>query len=108
MKFALITAIALSIVMVFFALQNSQSTQVTFLGWYFDSSLVVILIMSFGAGIFATFLAMLPGSVRKSIEISRLKSQVLEYSSKLQKLEKAHSNDIPATTANYQQREELP
>lgn len=88
MKFALIAAIALSIMMVFFALQNSQPTQVAFGGWYFNGSLVIILLMSFGAGVLAMFLAMLPGSVRKSIEISRLKSQLLEYSSKLQDLEK--------------------
>lgn len=88
MKFALIAAIALSLVMAFFAVQNSQQAQVTFLGWYFNGPLVIILLLSFGAGVLATFLAMLPGSFRKSIEISKLKSSLHENSTKLEVLEK--------------------
>lgn len=108
MKFALIAAIALSVLMAFFAVQNSQPTQVTFMGWYFNESLVIILLLSFGAGVLATLLAMLPGSLRKSMEIARLKSQVLECSSKLHDLEKTHDSVTPATKAPYGQREELP
>lgn len=88
MKFALIAAIALSIVMAFFAVQNSQSAQVTFLGWYFNGPMVIVLLLSFGAGVIATFLAMLPGSLRKSLEISKLKSSLSEQLSKAEMLEK--------------------
>ncbi len=88
MKFALIAAIALSMVMAFFAVQNSQSGQVTFLGWYFNGPMVIILLLSFGAGVIATFLAMLPGSLRKSLEISKLKSSLSEQSAKVEKFEK--------------------
>ena len=38
MKFALILAIALSVIMAFFAVQNSQHAQVSFLGWSFDGA----------------------------------------------------------------------
>jgi uncharacterized integral membrane protein len=88
MKFALIVAIALSVVMAFFAVQNSQQTQLTFLGWYFDGPLVVILLLTFATGAVSAFLAMLPGSLRKSIEISKLKSRLVESSSKLEVYEK--------------------
>ncbi|PKN12373.1 MAG: hypothetical protein CVU69_07770 [Deltaproteobacteria bacterium HGW-Deltaproteobacteria-4] len=50
MKFALIAAIVVSAVMAYFAVENSQQTQVSFLGWYFDAPLVIILLLSFGAG----------------------------------------------------------
>lgn len=46
MKFALIAAIVVSAVMAYFAVENSQQTQVTFLGWYFDAPLVIILLLS--------------------------------------------------------------
>lgn len=46
MKFALIAAIALSVVMAFFAVQNSQQTQVTFQGWYFDAPLAFVLLLT--------------------------------------------------------------
>jgi uncharacterized integral membrane protein len=88
MKFALIVAIALSAVMAYFAVENSQQTQVKFLGWYFDAPLVIILLISFGAGAIATFLATLPGSFRKSMEISKLKARVTVDAAKIEALEK--------------------
>jgi uncharacterized integral membrane protein len=88
MKITLIVAVVLSIVTAFFALQNMQHTQVTFLGWYFDGPLVIVLLITFGAGVITTFLAMLPGSMRKSRDISKLNALLAEYSSKLSALEK--------------------
>lgn len=88
MKFALFASIAVSALMAYFAVQNSQPTQVTFLGWYFDGPLVIILLMSFGAGVLATFLAILPGSFRKSMVISKLNAQLTVNASKIAALEK--------------------
>lgn len=89
MKIALIAAFAISLLMAFFAVQNSQYTQVTFLGWYFDGPLVIILLITFGTGALTSFLALLPGSVRKSIEISKLKSKLAECSTHRAALEKS-------------------
>jgi uncharacterized integral membrane protein len=88
MKFTLIAAIVVSAVMAYFAVENSQQTQVTFLGWYFDAPLVIILLLSFGSGVIATFLATLPGAMRKSREISKLKAQVTADAEKISALEK--------------------
>lgn len=89
MKFALIVAIAVSLVMAFFAVQNSQQAQVSFLGWYFDSPLIIVLLLSFSAGAVAAFLAVLPGGLRKSMEIKKLKASLLECTRKIEALEKA-------------------
>lgn len=94
MKFALITAIILSLVMAYFAVQNSQTAQVSFLGWYYDGPLVIILLITFGVGVISTFLAMFPGSFRKSREISKLKSQITEQSSLLAACEKKLSDNV--------------
>lgn len=88
MKFALIAAIIVSALMAYFAVENSQQTQVSFLGWYFDAPLVIILLISFAAGAIATFLATLPGSFRKSMEISKLKGQATVDAAKIAALEK--------------------
>lgn len=95
MKFALIAAIVLATAMAFFATANSQQTQVTFLGWYFTAPLVIILLLTFGTGVLATLLAMIPGSVRKSMEISKLKSSVADHSAKLGVLEKKQMDKEP-------------
>jgi len=92
MKVALIAAFVIALVMAFFAVQNSQHTQVSFLGWYFDGPLVIILLLTFGAGVLTSFLAMLPGSLRKSIEISKLKSRLTDCSSKLDDFEKKQTD----------------
>jgi uncharacterized integral membrane protein len=87
MKLALVAAIALSVVMAFFAVQNSQVTRVAFLGWYFDASLVIVLLLTFGAGALSAFLAVLPGSLRKSFEISKLRKLSAENAAKLEATE---------------------
>lgn len=92
MKFAFIVAIAVSVIMAFFAVQNSQQAQVSFLGWYFDGPLIIVLLLSFTAGAVAAFLAVLPGGVRKSIEIRKLKASLLECTRKIEALEKASAS----------------
>ena len=92
MKFAFILAIAVSLVMAFFAVQNSQQAHVSFLGWYFDGPLIIVLLLSFSAGAVTAFLAVLPGGVRKSIEIKKLKANLLECTRKLESLEKASAS----------------
>ena len=92
MKFAFIVAIAVSVIMAFFAVQNSQQAQVSFLGWYFDGPLIIVLLLSFSAGAVAAFMAVLPGGLRKSMEIKKLKAQLQESTRKIEALEKASAS----------------
>jgi len=101
MKFAFIVAIAVSVIMAFFAVQNSQQAQVSFLGWYFDGPLIIVLLLSFSAGAVAAFLAVLPGGLKKSIEIKKLKAALQESTRKIETIEKAAASaakmQVPAT-----------
>lgn len=76
MKLAFIAALAVAALAAFFAVQNSQVATVTFLGWYFEASLVMVLMITFAAGVLASMLLLLPSSLKKSLEIRRLKSQI--------------------------------
>ena len=91
MRVSLIVAFVLALLMAFFALQNAQHTQVSFMGWYFDGPLVIVLLLSFAAGAIVTFLTMLPGTVRKSIEISKQRTRLLACEQQLAALEKRPS-----------------
>jgi|GEM_PF-4145353 hypothetical protein len=53
------------------------------MGWYFDGPLVIVLLLSFATGAIAAFLTILPGTVRKSLEISKLKTRLLACEHKL-------------------------
>lgn len=110
MKFAFILAIAVSVVMAFFAVQNSQQAQVSFLGWYFDGPLIIVLLLSFSAGAFAAFLAILPGGIKKSLEIKKLKANLLECTRKIEALEKTSASlaKIPNDAIYYKKTDEPP
>jgi len=94
MKFALVIAVILSLIMAFFAVQNSHHTQVTFMGWYYDAPLVIVLLLAFAVGALSAFLAILPGSLRKSMEISKLKAAATASASRLEALEREKSSDL--------------
>ena len=76
MKLTFIAALLVAALAAFFAIQNSQVATVTFLGWYFEAPLVMVLLITFAAGALAAMLIMFPASMKKSLEIKRLKAQI--------------------------------
>lgn len=76
MKLTFIAALLVAALAAFFAIQNSQVATVTFLGWYFEAPLVMVLLITFAAGALAALLVMFPASMKKSLEIKRLRAQI--------------------------------
>lgn len=76
MKIAMVAALCIAAVAALFAVQNAQHTQVSFLAWYFEAPLVMLLLLTFAAGAAAGFLVTLPSGFRKTLEIKRLKSKL--------------------------------
>ncbi|BET57575.1 LapA family protein [Geobacter sp. 60473] len=79
MKSALVLATALAALMVTFSLQNSQTVQVHFLGWYFEGALVLVLLMSFAIGVLTMYLASLPARFTRSRQLTECR-RLLEAS----------------------------
>jgi uncharacterized integral membrane protein len=79
MKFALIVAMILTALIATFALQNSQSVQVQFLGWYFEGALVFVLLLTFAIGLLTMYFAALPGQFRRRREITQLKKELEKF-----------------------------
>ncbi len=78
MKLSLVIALCLTALVVIFSVQNSQPVQVTFIKWYFEGSLVVVLLLTFMAGVAAAYLASLPGRIRKGRELATSRKRVQE------------------------------
>jgi uncharacterized integral membrane protein len=76
MKLALVASVIVAAITTLFAVQNAQHTQVSFLAWYFEAPLVILLLITFASGVVTAFLALVPGSVRQSLEIKRLKAKL--------------------------------
>lgn len=70
MRITLIFAIIVSALAVVVALQNAQPVNVSFLKWSFEASLVIVLLLTFFAGVVAAFVASIPWRVKVMRELS--------------------------------------
>lgn len=70
---ALIIGIVLGAGVIVFALQNSQTVMVTFLGWGFEGSVAFIVILALLAGIIISWLMAVPSLIKSMLVESSLK-----------------------------------
>lgn len=73
MKGYLVVSILIAFVMALFSVQNAQTIRVSFLSWYIESPLAVILLISFAAGSLTAFCVSIPTRIRLAREIRALK-----------------------------------
>lgn len=75
LKYTFVLALGVVVLAAFVALQNSQLTRVTFFVWEFEGPLVMVLLVTFAAGILAGWLASLPSIWKRSRELAGLKRE---------------------------------
>ena len=95
MVFALILALAIAIVAVIFALQNTAIVTVTFFSVSFEGSLALVILVAVAVGILIGALVMTPGSIKNRLanvrsrkKISSLEASLDEQRVKLAQAEK--------------------
>lgn len=76
MKLYTLLALLIAITAGVFALQNSTPVFVQFLGWQTQSSMALILLITFSLGVLFGFLISLPTMIQRMGKIAHLKSQV--------------------------------
>jgi putative membrane protein len=103
MVFALILALAIAIVAVIFALQNTAIVTVTFFSVSFEGSLALVILVAVAVGILIGALVMTPGSIKNRLanvrsrkKISSLEASLDEQRVRLSQAEK------PASSQNEQ------
>lgn len=94
MQFFLFLALFLSLALVVFALQNSEVIIVNFINWAFESSLALLLVLTFAAGMLAGVFSSIPAFWRKAKtnriqkrRIQELEREVLDFSEKMARSE---------------------
>lgn len=100
MKLSLFVAILLSAVIIMFALQNSQSIQIRFLGWYLEGPLVLVLLGVFAVGALAMFLMALPSRFSRRQELAALKRDYDKLRGELKRQEVSQSSVLVSTTVS--------
>ena len=95
MVFALILALAIAIVAVFFALENTVMVTVSFFGYTVDGSLALFILIALGVGVLIGVLMMTPGRIKSSLsnarnrkKIGSLEASLEEHKTKLAQVER--------------------
>ena len=73
MKFSFIISLALAVLIVLFSLQNAVPVRVTFFYWSYEASLVIILLLTFVAGVVSAYIISLPRYFKMRRELSECK-----------------------------------
>jgi putative membrane protein len=102
MIFALILALVVVIVMVFFALENPLIVSVSFLGYEVEGSLAVFILAGMGIGVLIGLLFLIPGRIQSSLsnarnrkKIETLEASLEEHKTKLAAMEKLAESASP-------------
>jgi uncharacterized integral membrane protein len=102
MVFALILALVITIVMVFFALENPVMVSVSFFGYTLKGSLALFLLAAMGIGVLIGLLTMLPGRIRSGLsnarnrkKIGTLEANLEEHKTRLAAMEKLAESASP-------------
>lgn len=102
MVFALILALIIAIVMVFFALENPLMVTVSFFGYAVEGSLALFILAAMGVGVLIGLLLMIPGRVGSALsnarnrkKIGTLETSLAEHKTKLAAMEKLAESASP-------------
>ena len=102
MVIALILALVIAIVMVFFALENPVMVTVSFFGYAIEGSLALFILAAMGIGVLIGLLLMIPGRIRSGLsnarhrkKIGTLEASLEEHKNKLAAMEKLAESASP-------------
>ncbi|MBU2104018.1 LapA family protein [Patescibacteria group bacterium] len=75
MILSLIFGFVIGAAAIIFILQNTATVALSFIGWQFESSLAIVVMLSMLVGIIFSLLASIPSVIRSSMAIAKLKKQ---------------------------------
>ena len=84
MIFTLIIALAIAILAVFFALENTMMVTVSFFGYAVDGSLALFLLIALGAGVLIGVLLMVPGRIKSGLSHARSRRKISDLEASLE------------------------
>jgi putative membrane protein len=111
MVFALVLALVIAIVMVFFALENPVMVSVSFFGYALEGSLALFILAAMGVGVLIGLLLMVPGRIKSGLSNARnrkrigtLQASLDEHKTKLAAMEKLAESASPPEFEKLEQK----
>ena len=93
-QLSLIGFLILAIVVAIFSIQNSGEAVVKFIWWQFQSSLVVVILISTALGAIMAIFLNLPGNFRLRMRVREQSQRMAELERQLQERESQHTKDV--------------
>ena len=102
MRFSMIVLIVLLALVAAFAVQNPGIITVKFMQYRGDTSLLLVIVAGFGAGVLGGWLAGLPGYFRRRTEAAAAAKRIRELEAEVGVLKKTIEERTPPPTGNAQ------
>jgi uncharacterized integral membrane protein len=96
-QLSLIGFLILAIVVAIFSIQNSGEAVVKFIWWQFQSSLVVVILISAALGAIMAIFLNLPGNFRLRMRMREQSQRIAELERRLQERDTQHTRDMPGS-----------
>lgn len=110
MVFALILALAISIVMIFFALENPVMVTVSFFGYAVEGSLALFILVAMAIGVLIGLLLMTPSRIRSGLSNARQRKRIGSLEASLEeqknKLAAMEKRALSASPPEFERTEE--
>lgn len=87
MQILFIFSLVIAFLVILFALQNVDPVTIKFLVWEIEGSLALVLIITLLAGALISYLATLPGHIRRRLTISYQQKRIAELENRLVEFE---------------------
>lgn len=94
-QLSLIGFLILAMVVAIFSIQNSSEAVVTFIWWQFQSSLVVVILISTALGAIMAIFLSLPGNFRLRLRMREQSQRIAELERQLQERETRRTGEMP-------------
>lgn len=96
-QLSLIGFLVLALIVAIFSIQNSGEAVVKFIWWQFQSSVVVVILISTALGAIMAICLSLPGSFRLRKRMREQAQRIAELEQQLQQHETTRTEDLPET-----------
>jgi uncharacterized integral membrane protein len=83
MQIFLFLALIIAILAILFAVQNNETTTVSFIAWDFEGSLALVLLVALAAGALVSFFVSLPANIKARWTIRNQRKKLTELESTL-------------------------
>ena len=94
MIFFLIIGFVLGAGVIIFALQNTEIVSLVFLGWQFESSLALVILLAIASGVAISALVSLPSAIANGIRQMSLQSENTKLRQALEESERANTEKV--------------